>query len=966
MIMKISHALLCSVLLLAACGGGDTAAPPTPPTPPSPPTPATVAISAGDGQVAEPSTDVTTAPSVVVRSSSGAAVPNIVVTFFVDSGGGTITSPSATTDAAGVATPGSWRLGAREGPQVLVATVSGITPVRIRATSRVPAVTIGTGTLASGGGTITVTRSGLLSGTTLAIPSGALTGSATISLSLVSTAGLVLKRGMTTNAPGLVVTSSVGALKRPARIRIPTTTRPDANTVLLAYSAQTGQVTLLPHQLSDATGISAQLVALDASIVDLPANAPLSATPTGLRAGPASLFGGARTSLAASTAAEETPFTVIITQLPPEALTRDYDSGFQIQRDNWDFTNFAVAWLPFLLGASGGSRATEVLDMSSGMVATSLWYFKTQRGAQPLYKRFRLQADQPRSNKVGIRWAALSSQSVNGLRSEEIKDVANFYKDQTATEFAWTNLKLLRQAFYVGDDRPVPVLLFSQATVKEIESAAVVEPLTGIAMRVEGGEIVVYVPENSDAPYRLKVTEAGGLEPLRIISLAGDVLDVRAFLPVLARPLLDMPAVASNFGKVVAGTVGDAEGWPVPELHWEKAKLDEDNVFVGDPLLHYWECPACPDYGVDVPGTPATANKPQAFQMRKIVGGAMASLPERQARGATSWSADSVESDKDPTRTGHHILLPQFVDQKGLLAGWLDWRTVSYRKVSLRPSPASVTISKDTTITVTLGPSQPLPAGTTYSWILRTDTGRDSVTTTTPTHVRNLKGDEKGKLLIIAHEKDTKRALARDSITIDLPVAEPFWRIVTISDSDQLLDPEELTGESPLYTMIERIFAVPASGLIALENEAGGKSVVRLRVLTAATWTTMNCCPPTLTPLPGELRQTIGEMPATTYSVGPFFSAYNITQWSQSTTNLAAGTLTGSYIDGGLQSRKIKDLGTQLGPRDYIRIEATRNGTSMSGTISIVAWFQDEDTDEVDPRSEPTTFRLPFTAVRIR
>ncbi len=95
--------LLGMPLLVAACGGSESAGP----TPPPAPTPASVTISAGDGQTAEPGAAVVTVPSVVVRSSSGAGVANVAVTFAVDSGGGTITASSATTDASGLATTGS-------------------------------------------------------------------------------------------------------------------------------------------------------------------------------------------------------------------------------------------------------------------------------------------------------------------------------------------------------------------------------------------------------------------------------------------------------------------------------------------------------------------------------------------------------------------------------------------------------------------------------------------------------------------------------------------------------------------------------------------------------------------------------------------------------------------------------------------------------------------------------------------
>ena len=83
-----------------------------------------LAISAGDGQTALPSTAVTTAPAVLVTDANGNPVSGISVTFAVASGGGSITGGSATTDASGVATVGGWTLGAELGENTLTASVS--------------------------------------------------------------------------------------------------------------------------------------------------------------------------------------------------------------------------------------------------------------------------------------------------------------------------------------------------------------------------------------------------------------------------------------------------------------------------------------------------------------------------------------------------------------------------------------------------------------------------------------------------------------------------------------------------------------------------------------------------------------------------------------------------------------------------------------------------------------------------
>ena len=75
-------------------------------------TPTVLNINAGDGQTALVGAAVTTAPSVVLLDQNGAPVPNIQVTFSVTGGGGSATTLVTTTNPSGIATVGSWTLGA--------------------------------------------------------------------------------------------------------------------------------------------------------------------------------------------------------------------------------------------------------------------------------------------------------------------------------------------------------------------------------------------------------------------------------------------------------------------------------------------------------------------------------------------------------------------------------------------------------------------------------------------------------------------------------------------------------------------------------------------------------------------------------------------------------------------------------------------------------------------------------------
>jgi hypothetical protein len=82
---------------------------------PGPPTARVMTIVAGDGQTAAVGSGVAVAPSVQVADTFGNLVAGLQVDFQVLSGGGGVTGAAAVTNASGIATIGSWALGATGG-----------------------------------------------------------------------------------------------------------------------------------------------------------------------------------------------------------------------------------------------------------------------------------------------------------------------------------------------------------------------------------------------------------------------------------------------------------------------------------------------------------------------------------------------------------------------------------------------------------------------------------------------------------------------------------------------------------------------------------------------------------------------------------------------------------------------------------------------------------------------------------
>ena len=103
--------------------------------------PAFVVIHEGNNQSAPVATNVAVAPAVRVTTAEGIAAPGVSVAFAILSGGGSVGNSLAITDANGVASAGSWTLGATAGANSLSATASGVgiagNPITFSATGTV-------------------------------------------------------------------------------------------------------------------------------------------------------------------------------------------------------------------------------------------------------------------------------------------------------------------------------------------------------------------------------------------------------------------------------------------------------------------------------------------------------------------------------------------------------------------------------------------------------------------------------------------------------------------------------------------------------------------------------------------------------------------------------------------------------------------------------------------------------------
>lgn len=89
--------------------------------------PTSISKQAGDNQTAIAGTDVAVRPSIKVVDAFGNPVSGVAVTWVASTGGGAVTGGNSQSDANGIATVGSWKLGGTLGAQTLTVNANGVT-----------------------------------------------------------------------------------------------------------------------------------------------------------------------------------------------------------------------------------------------------------------------------------------------------------------------------------------------------------------------------------------------------------------------------------------------------------------------------------------------------------------------------------------------------------------------------------------------------------------------------------------------------------------------------------------------------------------------------------------------------------------------------------------------------------------------------------------------------------------------
>lgn len=876
-VIAVAHALLATVFV--ACGDASS---PTPPNPPPAAVPTSIAIQAGNNQEAVPGAALATQPRVVVKDANGAGIADVSVTFTVDSGGGSITSNSATTASDGTASPGTWTLGALEGRNVLTAKVGTLAPVRIVATARVAVVPVNGGTVSSGGGAVTLVLPGsALDGTTLTLPPGALPAPASIGFVVSSATAINLPQGLSALTPGLSLTGASGALKTPALLQIPVASQSD-NSVMAAVAFDPGSasLTLLPAVARTTTHVTVGLGSFDGSIY-------------------ASNTSTLATTAAMSRAGEP---VIVVVGIDRERLAKDFDSGYRSGTDDWDFKRQVVSTYP------ENAENKGLADPGAAMVATSIWYYVKQSGFNgKLSGKYQEAPGVSESNRKGFRWTSVATSGIPNLYAPEgIAAKSKKEYEANAKMMAEWGMDQLKGAFLLSDNKPQPILVFAQDN--PIDSI----PRYGVAYRTVGNAVDLSIP---DAPGQsIRMTRGdNGWSPVSVTTISGVTYTIAFIVPIHYPVLVENDKLTAQYQRVTAGTIGDAEGWPArPTLHSKYGVHDTASMYLLDVLEQWWECEGCADHGFRPPTidmTPVPTKVVLFNNTGRKKDGTWNPMPPRFGRGfvAGNYSHEALRGEAEEV-VGFALYQPG----QGSFAGgamneaWLDWVTVKYRKLPLLLSPDTVVALRDTTVSYTATVTGP-PAGSTYRWTYKGNV-IDSVDKAANTHSRTMDEMRNAKMYAAVLEPGTKRPIARDSADI---VFSKMWKFTTASTASIQLPPGGIGDERSDTTVRDFVNAT----LISLTQSPADS---RINIVTGPT----GCQYVILTQAPAGLASDTGYVPTTFRAA---LGANCVDPGLQMTLTITGTSVIGSVSDVNTNPERIVVPGGS--------INAVRNGRTLSGSF---------------------------------
>jgi hypothetical protein len=611
--------------------------------------------------------------------------------------------------------------------------------------------TLGSGSIAPSGGTITVNKTGdPLNGLTLTVPSGAFSGTLDITIGSTSNKNLPTANGIVPIAPLVhVVTSAGGYANGAITFRIPATVPANTFPVVVLYDSATGaleNMTTIAFDGSSVTAITGHL-----------------SQPTIPSASAARVSGRRIAAAAASSTGPDSLFVAFgVFAIPVSVLNQDWDTHFRPGVNDWEMP----------IEATEAAPKVPIL----GVAATELWYFNSQASTTPLNGRFAVVRNVPLSDTIGYHW---TSQIDNQVSNQVNSFLSSAYKSVTTGQAGFDSLQFdnIRALFAIptlNAGRPLPVFVDLQNFAHNLFYFVV-------AYRATGNRIYVADPVSpGDSGEFLQLT-SGGMTPYVNPGFSPGL----SLNTPLATPLglaVALPALASSYPDAVAGTVGTSL-FPASAFYSWFGQLS-DTIYVVDTLRFWVQCATC-QYGLtSTLSPPPTANVESSNYMYFISNGLVTdSIGTLPANGLLVTKA--VVDSRGPGQFNFGVPIfsapsAGLSTVSGVVGRWLDWHQVTFAnlKGTVTLPTGGALVNDPDTLQVSFKPDL-LPANVAYQWSF----GDSTPTTTVQNSATVIHSFAKGGTLPITVkviDNRNSQVIARADTTLASSNVE-LWRIQSLS-----------------------------------------------------------------------------------------------------------------------------------------------------------------------------------------
>ncbi len=916
--------LLAAAFVLLACGGGDpgTGPGPTPPPPPPPPPPPTlVSVAVAPDTLALEAVSrtgtltATLAPSgatgTIVWRSANTAIATV-------SGSGT----SATVTAIA---PGSTQIVASVGAIEGSATVT-VPPVPQEFETSIPA----------SGGTLRVDIPGHpFDDFSIEVPPGSFSGSTEWRVSTDSTPG-TFPAGVTALGPGLRIEGPTGLTQggQMLTLRVPVSAAPSETVVIALVDGTTGAFDLLPLMGRDANSVTVMTRHLDASRFSRPAGS------TGMRA--------ARMRFAQSDIG-----AILMPIKVPAGLMQNVASSMNLNRHAWPVAEDGSANFP-----EGHGSAKAALSVSAALLDYDLQTLVRQQGNGWFYRdtaplaTVMITSLLQRQHEIAlqaVRAIRPSVGSANGMMSS----IADLPKA------SWDSLmatNILAAMALTGE----PQLFLKLADVDDITDRG--KHAWAVAVAAENGVIRFLDPVHPGSTRALPLT-SNGFADVASKSLVSDAAATnRSFVMSVPTALMDL--TASRQQLMAMETALRASGTEREALN--QALWEQTNSRVFEVQSRRTEVAAYSTIDGPVVVRDSVASI-------KLSGAGSADLSLRfyepgsdtealRSAGGASVLIEDLPGVKD-AEPGEKVVVEGVVVEEDT-----DHQVAPLRfevtKAQFRIVRDTVDLRDSSYFVWKVDLTEPPDEGYRIEWnwgdgteptVKLNDTAADHQFTRVDTFVVT------ARLMSL---DDPAVELARDSaVAFTGPL--PFWQLTSISDPTNFLG----EGDVGSYPQVREILNSPNRGLIAYsENTSNDKKGLTLWRMTTTQFPP--CCRRSVRAIGGlmsggAIGVGLGELPEKTWPLGPAFAGFEKTGWWHSTTDLNAGTMTSTGYTFTSMNHTVRG-GPQMGPGGPAvwRLNATRNGDIMTGTISLYR-FKERDDDGYMINPGVPTYVFPFTAKRL-